>query len=145
MKDTLIIFETAKLAKEKRFNYHCDAIFDDDLTEVNVKDRIALDFFERFVQDYHDSKAYRGNDAKDEYLLERNSFVDTYTLRPTQSLLQRWLREVHGIYLLVDMGINRDYHWKYFNNQSAFTYSEGSFTSYEAALEKGLKEVLKLI
>lgn len=59
--------------------------------------------------------------------------------------IQKWLREIHKIYMLIDMGIQRDYHWKCFDEESPFNYSEGSFETYEQALESGLYEALKLI
>jgi hypothetical protein len=62
---------------------------------------------------------------------------------PTQSLLQRWLREVHNI----DINMAKDsldiYHCSVYNN---LTVCNPLFSrQYEEALEKGLQEALKLI
>ena len=67
---------------------------------------------------------------------------------PTQSLLQKWLREVHEISIKID-----DY---YTNSRVRFDYNVcelgsqednpvGIFETYEEALEIGLQEALKLI
>ena len=81
----------------------------------------------------------------------------------TQSLLQKWLREVHGIYVNSDHDLNPKgdgilYHtnWGYINAPTAGPrntwyrtgggYSENEeFKTYEEALEVGLQEALKLI
>lgn len=70
---------------------------------------------------------------------------------PTQSLLQRWLREVHGINMLLER--YPDYYWVYgwiweesnpLNHNTELDFSvEGD--TYEEALEKGLQEGLRLI
>ena len=81
----------------------------------------------------------------------------------TQSLLQKWLREVHGIYVNSDHDLNPKgdgilYHtnWGYINApttgprntryRTGGGYSENEeFKTYEEALEVGLQEALKLI
>lgn len=68
-----------------------------------------------------------------------------YAKQPTQSLLQKWLREVHNLYVAVP------YIWAYkiFNIQKDNDEDLGnsiiSYASYEEALEAGLIEALKLI
>jgi hypothetical protein len=74
-----------------------------------------------------------------------------FELAPTQSLLQKWLREEHEIYLCpiwntynVDLMDMLGYKCK------IFTWKKGEdmtkvFKTYEEALEKGLQEALKLI
>lgn len=65
---------------------------------------------------------------------------------PTQSILQKWLREVHRIDVLVDV----EYYLKgrrYICN--IFSFKEDlildGFNTYEESLELGLQEALKLI
>ena len=121
MKEELISFETAKLAKEKGFLLHTIDTFyqyDGSISLCHYQSTRALE-----VQDKERVECYA----------------------PTQSLLQKWLREKHNIYVLVDMGINRDYYWKYFDNEIAFTYSKGNCKTYEEALEIGLRKTLELI
>lgn len=79
---------------------------------------------------------------------------------PTQSLLQKWLRETYGIDISIDVVDNsregyyelvwmkndiRDY-----NDEECFDsvrrfYHKGKFRTYEEALEEGLIQGLKLI
>jgi hypothetical protein len=70
---------------------------------------------------------------------------------PTQSLLQKWLREVHNIDVWVNK-IGSTNEKKYYfnvmvNNKFVNTTNSNSktFLKYEEALEVGLQEALKLI
>lgn len=115
MEDTLISFETAKLAKEKGYKNH-------------------------------DCKKYSSDGLKAIY-----GFVSNPTAAPTQSLLQKWLREVHNIIvevLVFDKGfLEKDkfcFQWRVYNKtEDWFTGFE--YKTYEEALEAGLQEALKLI
>ena len=125
MKEQLITFETAQLAKERGFDapskcYHSDGSF---------QDRDNLTDYNSWPQN-----------TKDEFLISA----------PTQSLLQKWLREIHihinvcphGDYKLFLVEI---YHPTE-TNKSGYTPIEGvRGNTYEEALEKGLIEALKLI
>ena len=128
MQEQLITFETAKLAKEKGFNEYC--------------------FY-----------CYRMVDG--EFMFEQRGFNNTLAeiskkiVSPTQSLLQKWLREEHNLYVEV---FTANYAW---NNKVKFYYHVREIHSkhddkyhnyrteivgtYEEALEKGLYEALKLI
>ena len=73
---------------------------------------------------------------------------------PTQSLLQKWLREVHNIRVYPTQKIAGDFGFDiYIKNEenpagSPFkrvSYFTQHFNSYEAALEEGLQEALTLI
>jgi len=73
---------------------------------------------------------------------------ELFPAAPTQSLLQKWLREVHEIDIDVDRGgVRNDWYigWRKFG----YKYHRGPytkpFTNYEEALEVGLKEALKLV
>ena len=70
MKEQFITFETAKLAKEKGFNEFCKYHFDKNGG--------------RFNSNWNPTK---------------NSQWDDCITQPTQSLLQRWLRETHGLHI----------------------------------------------
>jgi len=70
---------------------------------------------------------------------------------PTQSLLQRWLREIHGIQVYVYshtvkstnmMQIYRDY-VAYINGRELNDARDEEYQTYEKALEFGLQEGLK--
>ena len=118
MKEQLINFETAKLAKEKGFNaptpfiYICSG-------RGKEKTHFLQDYFVFYKSflDLHTTTSSNRNDLKDverngswdnsittftleDYHKSYNPFADDYkVLAPTQSLLQCWLREVHNIYV----------------------------------------------
>ena len=135
MEEQLISFETAKLAKEKGFKLGSGWQI---RSLFNIKD--GETFCEKTIE-------------TPEYACERC----------TQSLLQKWLREVHNCHVEVifhspldDSYITKDnlrycfevnYYGKNFN--IPFTddedYSGYDYLTYEEALEKGLQEALKLI
>ena len=69
-------------------------------------------------------------------------------LAPTQSLLQKWLREKHQLFITVNAkGVIDEIVW--YNNVTIRTKKDHKFENYyrtyEEALEVGLLEALKLI
>lgn len=128
MDDNLISFETAKLTKEKGFNIHCRWYFDDENGEL------------------YENKDFPHNSWNG------NLFA------PTQSLLQKWLRELHGvdIHITRNKPSYREYRVEIYkvDNTPNYIYfqinEENSkfckwFDDYEEALEAGLVEALNLI
>ena len=120
MKEQLITYKTAKLAKEKRFNEDCQFVFTDKGEEYNNK-------------------------------IPSTQIPNNYHLRPSQSLLQKWLRDIHkiDISILIVAGDNYGaYIHKDRNKQLQFevhiTY-ENQHTIYEETLERALLESLRLI
>jgi hypothetical protein len=126
MKENLITFETAKLAKEKGFI-------------LGIGWHGFEDMF--FTETGEPSNNHRGGNL----------------CRPTQSLLQKWLREIHHIGITIftleieledgsGWGIDYDYDLKKLTNGVTHLPKKPlSFKSYEEALEYGLQEALKLI
>ena len=130
MEDQLISFETAKLAKEKGFNepthgrgwvnnyYNHLGVLKGDVTEL-VKAQVHK----------KDTKPFETIAA------------------PTQSLLQKWLREKHNLMCFVDFPND----WSYFTGtvirkgSSDMVVREIEQDTYEEALEVALLESLKLI
>ena len=128
MEEQLISFETAALAKEKGFDIDCKLFY-------STKDRPPM--------------AYNIS-AKES--LSDNPQYNKYILAPTQSLLQKWLREVHSIY------VSSDYYQGYpevrfyydIKILSDDTYngnqdSDDDIYTFEEAFELGLQQALKLI
>ncbi len=76
--------------------------------------------------------------------------VDTYN-RPTQSLLQRWLREVHQVYVEATSRLYNDvivHIWDIYWDKipkDEVTDDEIPHATYELALEAALQEALKLL
>ena len=122
MKETLINFETAKLAKEKFFN---------------IYQPIQYSYAVNPTTEYN----YTENQCK--------LFNDTY-YAPTQSLLQKWLREEHRIDIIVKPWSGNSVNTKtYAADVCVFGTSKylklQKTDIYEHALEIGLQEALKLI
>jgi hypothetical protein len=120
MKEELIKFETAKLAKEKGFD-------------------IETDYFT--LGNY--------NPNNDLMALCYKSEIDFYFL-PTQSLLQRWLREKHEIFIDISTGSKDEFGVIFGKNDTPDWIRDDTgevifFATYEETLEKGLQKALTLI
>ena len=131
MEDTLIKFETAKLAKEKGFPQ-----------EPN-----------KLKIPYYNYKGEFKGDVKDwlrKYLKNEDTSDVESVSAPTQSLLAKWLRERYNIHVTSQIG-NLDfintYHYdiRYIDKNKFKCKVKGNFKTYEEALEAGLQEALKLI
>ena len=134
MEEQKVTFETAKLAKEKGFdipyeNYYVTYIDDDDIDLYNYEENRGSNF------------AY----------LRKNENDFEYSA-PTQSLLQKWLREKFNIAVMVSFNDNTSFEYYYFIHTDVSKPCSNRICSlpfktidYEQALEKGLQEALKLI
>ena len=126
MKDKLIEYSTAKLAKEKGFNEECYFSF------AKISKEYCI--------------------FKSEYS-ETNSEINKYEYSaPTQNLLRKWLREIYNIHIVVyvmensDGSIYYDFGLKQVINWLTDKSSKPrEFLTYEEALEIALQEALKLI
>ena len=144
MKDTRIIFETAKLAKEKGFNervhYFYKVKSENDI-ELYGCTRKQLVGFKGHIPIYHKVRDYHTNKEKLNAKLYRCS-------APTQSLLAKWLREEHNIIVLVDYEGIDGYYYKFYSYKEGnknYDASDKNYNTYEEAYEIGLQEALKLI
>lgn len=107
MKDQLISFKTAKLAKERGFNWSSTYTYEKD---YNKTIEIIL---------------YKA---------------------PTQSLLQKWLREVHNTHISIQYFLDHDLdNFEVYITNNHLTKKKYLFDTYEQALEAGLLEGLNLI
>ena len=141
MQEQLITFETAKLAKEKGFiecviNYYH---IHEGLTEPVLIDEINI-LLKNYKRPYEVRK--NCNTVSTEF-----GYIENFSA-PTQSLLQKWLREVHNIY--VEISFNQKYENTRFGyivrtQSTCFHTRDFSYKTYEEALEIGLQEGLKLI
>ena len=134
MEEQLISFDTAKLAKEKGFNIPT-------ISYYSPKGRSEES--EGYMTERLESSNW--NDGQGSYPTHAK---DVECSAPTQSLLQKWIREVHNISIKID-----DF---YTNGKLRFDFSvselgsqddnpKGIFEIYEEALEMALFEALKLI
>ena len=122
MEDQLISFETAKLAKEKGFSNKVLYYYDDDKEK-----KINLNKYGPITKN-------------------SNTGVNS-TSAPTQSSLQKWLREVHKIHIMVE-SFNDDTYWAtlvYDFHSGEETEGDVEDNSYEETLEKALNFALTKI
>lgn len=129
MEEQLITTETAKLAQEKGFNWKVVYYFNEDREEKNNLS---------FPDDY-------------------NKIFNCIS-RPSQSLLQKWLREIHDIhieiqaikggYISTKLEVPKTYYkqcvYSDLVSLEEETEDENRYDSYEEALEAALQEALKL-
>jgi len=125
MEEQKTTFDTAKLALKKGFVEQCrDGYLDEEFRES----------WDLYLSDHYVKR-----------LKSQNGFG-----LPTQTLLQKWLREVHNIIVValpyttsVD-GVEPVYIWMIYK-LVASTKENKPYKSYENALEEGLKEALNLL
>lgn len=125
MIDQLVSFETAKLAKEKGFEIVCD-------------------------NGYHPDEGNLFSGSTWMSILRIKS--ERHTQAPTQTLLQKWLRDNHNIHVepKVDkiMDTSKFGYWMTVITDGKANKGDlphYKFDSYENALEEGLQKALKLI
>lgn len=128
MEEQIITLETAKLAKNKGYLESCLRPYDN-----------------------------KGNLLKRDYDNCEYLITDGIYSAPTQSLLQKWLREEHDINVFIGFRPNSkkwDSHAyslnlngkEYVNERPLKKFiNQDVFNTYEEALEAGLQEALKLI
>ena len=136
MKEQLVEFETAKLAKEVGFNEFCYSLYQDEQC-------LLKDCFEYNPSLKYYNSEYKPSSDNPEW------FLANACSAPPQSLLQRWLYEKHQIWVNsqplfsknecvgVSLSITS---WKF----PIVTISYAGYDVYEV-LEEGLQEALKLI
>ena len=126
IEEQFVSFETAKLLKEAGFR---------ELTKTHYSNRGQV-WETALPADYNDD------------------FNCNTCNRPTQALAARWLREVHRIVVdatFIPPSTDGDV-WQYFIGEmddmvwnGDYVPSDRKYATYEAALEAGLQEAIKLI
>lgn len=143
MQEKLIAFETAVLAKEKGF--------DIETLHFYTKPRAKMFGIDKHGRDYPIK-----NKSSHLYIAgkEATLHIESVYHAPTQSLLQKWIREVHNIIVEVmfDEKAEDGFPWLlsiYNNKIEVITETHNLFgtywDNYEEALEAGLREALTLI
>ena len=137
MEDTIVSFEVAKLAKDKGFT---------DVVGV---------FRGKHYYNYKGGLDADQMDYLKAYVRQEDTSLMEAIAAPTQSLLRKWLREKHSLYILLeetetlslDSGIG--FYYKIIKVKDKehlrLDYSMYFYKTYEEALEVGLKEGLRLI
>ena len=72
---------------------------------------------------------------------------DKHFPAPPQSMLQKWLREVHNIYIEIHLtdDITAEFGYRIIEINKCTTYCDTSYTTYELCLEKALFTALTFI
>ena len=134
IKDEFVTFDTAKLAKEKGFDELCKRVFD---TEGTFLGFTGVELM----------RSRNKNSLL--HLIDTNTedfeYPNYYCTAPTQSLLQRWLREVHKIDVIPAIYKGEYYNWVTVNSKTHRYTDKILFSTYEESLEKGLQQALTLI
>lgn len=124
--ETIITFKTAKLAKEKKFNVECFNYYQDS-HRAGVKS-INSPITNSLIDELHEEDKY---------------CVIFYTA-PSQSVLQKWLREEHNIDVLINKTISGVYYYVIWKGSEKLK-PVGRFYKYEDCFDNGLFEALSLI
>ena len=144
MKEQIISFEVAKLAKEKEFDEYCFRGY-----KVNTKKLISISDID-FEEVIHQRDLGNDHSVFEELFFKNSQVINNYSITaPTQSLLQKWLREKHELSIEV---FSDEARWEviveklpsYSAHDSEYS-TDDKFNTYEEALERGLKQALKLI
>jgi len=146
MEEKLIDFETAKLAKEKGFDELIIHYYKS-TNENNV-------FTHRRRGGYHKGKTY---ELRNSNMVIGKKGIIKYSA-PTQSLLQKWLREKHNIHIKIEVTTQCNFYYSIVQfleppknkaNPAKIGYQNVAnvqkVSTYEKALEAGLQEALNLI
>ena len=151
MEEELITFETAKLAKEKGFTMFKDS-FKSALIDSRNYDVQRYSFY-RVIKEEQMLNLNVGTNSSNisglwESYNDKDFRVQKNYFAPTQSLLQKWLREVHNIKLWVEFNYTREwfsYYLDKYDDKKIILQKDIRNQSFEEALEVGLQEGLKLI
>lgn len=133
MKEPLIDFETAKLAKEKGFNIDTSSQrFYTLKRETTNYPGISQVGSLRYTYDYWNPCFKQDNN---------------YAYAPTQSVLQKWLRVEHNIQIEIfpNSLIVPQYGWRVLRNPDIIITEDLCVHEYEEALEQALVTALNLI
>lgn len=148
--EQFVKLETANLAKQAGFDWECPTFYTETFDYTNQESTGEFEFRR------DDNLRYRNpNDDRNSFVNHKGTLLeykfDMYSA-PTQSVLQRWLREVKNIQLWVEFHNQRSDvkdGWIAFYGFYSSTILEIDYTSiyttYEDALEVGLQECLTLL
>lgn len=124
--------KTARLAREAGFDWKCNHYY---FTQ-NGKTELKSDF-RHPAQNYNESMA----------TLDSKSFEFEVCSCPTQSVLQRWLREIHHLHITIFSSSQESWMFRItgpHHQLEDVIYGE-DFSTYESALEEAEQECLTLL
>lgn len=145
MEETLISLEAGKLAKEKGFDWKVESYYHKSNGKETPYTRKSIGYRTDEIV------CTNWNDGQGSYPTSPN---EVNCSAPTQSLLQKWLRDVHNLHIRIQPMLRFDqiYPSKYTSHIEVpfdpFKHKPNNYQigdTYEEALEKALIEALKLI
>ncbi len=161
MTEELVTFETAKLAREKVFDEECNYTWEYDEEEDSSPKEISPPTIQQMlIRTQELAIAYRDVPNFMETVrpmiaahITKNSLLPKYLFaRPTQALLERWLREVHKLPIMVDWFYKgRDLQYRYclekrkVDSITIQSFYQSLYDTYELALEAALLHALNLL
>lgn len=152
MTEELVTFETAKLAREKGFDAVCGNLWmktDAAPQEINApKDEEMIgSFVALYIKYAGNPEAFMAKVSKmgKTHPLHNSGLPPVMFCRPTQDLLERWLREAHGIYPSVSPGIEMDSFNAVVSKVKEMAVISVQHETYELAREAALQHALKLL
>lgn len=163
MKKDLILFETAKLAKEKGFDEPVLYKYSDKgvlYISYTTEQYYGIETLKEFIDEGYGftknselpwNDIYRSENKYDIYRSEyENEKVNIVVTAPTQSELKKWLRENHNIHVEVWYDNTQKDGFPYLceiydQNDESVDPDGWYYDNWEEALEEGLLKGLKLI
>ena len=135
--EEIVTYEVAKLAKMKGFDEECRDFYCNDKRQK----RITRTSCNRQVTSFD----YCSNSTLEDYDSPKEYF---HIAAPTQSLLQRWLREEKGEIIELKHTDSAEswrlfWNWRIYNNLGFVIRIGNTFDTYELALEDALKYALE--
>ena len=140
MQDKLITFETARLAKKKGFNEPCREAYSPEGKEENVH---FIEWKDTITNSQIDNSNEQVKKSRTKLYPEEAFEPELLYTAPTQSLLQKWLREVHNQY--VEVRRTNNLYITYCINDYGILHHTDNYKTYELALEAGLLTALRRI
>ena len=140
MKEQRISFETAKLAKEKGFNEKSNHLYCIGYASLKEDKQLKTNYV------YDDNGTIMGTTLR---TVDKSQ--PHLALAPTQSLLQKWLREKHGLQIFLIPTVKESYIFYIKINFADLPVNVQDveninvFKTYEQTLEKGLQKALEQI
>lgn len=138
MEEQLISFETAKIIKAIGFDELCDYHYSYGNGDFKTPETGCV-YKGGFIDENGEPRKYKNSELA-KWELPYGEFS-----APTQSLLQKWLREECSLHIEVKKDWQFFNHYEYFIGKEYQKWSEKKFETYEEALEEGLKAALILI
>ena len=124
IQEAFVSFEIAKLLKEKGFDENTLMVYMSygDLCKCNRYDSIRNSNYNDITKNYFECTA------------------------PTHQMAMKWLREVHGLFIMVDCGVG-SYVWSIadMSNGNVILKIDAIVGSYEQAVESAIKYCLEKI